>query len=81
MNIGIVTTWFERGAAYVSKNFRDTLLLDQSNQVFIFARSGEKYAKGDQNWDVENVFWSSRIKISGIGQAIHKKEFFLYPVI
>lgn len=76
MNIGIVTTWFERGAAYVSKNFRDTLLLDQSNQVFIFARSGEKYAKGDQNWEVENVFWSSRIKISGIGQAIHKKEFF-----
>jgi hypothetical protein len=24
-NIGIVTTWFERGAAYVSKQFKDSL--------------------------------------------------------
>jgi hypothetical protein len=23
MNIGIVTTWFERGAAYVSRLYRD----------------------------------------------------------
>ena len=25
MNIGIVTTWFERGAAYVSRQFMDVL--------------------------------------------------------
>lgn len=76
MNIGIVTTWFERGAAYVSKNFRDTLLLDNSNHVFIFARGGEKYAQGDKNWDDENVFWSKRMKITGVVQPILKKEFY-----
>ena len=26
MKIGIVTTWFERGAAYVSKQIRDVLV-------------------------------------------------------
>lgn len=58
MNIGIVTTWFERGAAYVSRQFKD--ILEKENNVFIFARAGEKYAKGDPNWDGPNVFWSSR---------------------
>jgi len=59
MKIGIVTTWFERGAAYVSKQYKD--LLDQNNEVFIFARGGESYAKGDINWDNENVFWSKNL--------------------
>ena len=59
MRIGIVTTWFERGAAYVSKQY-EKVLEDQGNDVFIYARSGEKYAIGDDNWDKDNVYWSKR---------------------
>lgn len=38
MNIGIVTTWFERGAAYVSLQYAD--LLKKENNIFIYARGG-----------------------------------------
>lgn len=47
MRIGIITTWFERGAAYVSRQFME--LLQQTDEVFIYARGGEKYAMGDPN--------------------------------
>ena len=72
MNIGIVTTWFERGASYVSKQFEEILCKD--NNVFIYARAGEKYAIGDPNWDRPNVYWSKQY--SGlITTFIYKKEF------
>ena len=58
MNIGIVTTWFERGAAYVSRQYKDVLEKDHS--VFIFARGGEKQAKNDPEWDSPEVFWAKR---------------------
>lgn len=59
MKIGIVTTWFERGAAYVSKQYK--ALLEHNNEVYIFARGGESYAKGDDNWDGDNVHWSKEL--------------------
>jgi 1,2-diacylglycerol 3-alpha-glucosyltransferase len=59
LNIGIVTTWFDRGAAYVSKAYMKVLSHD--HQVFIYARGGEKYAVGDPNWDFENVTWGSYV--------------------
>lgn len=55
MKIGIVTTWFERGAAYVSRQFKD--ILEEQNQVFVYARGGEKFAIGDPNWDYDYVTW------------------------
>lgn len=55
MNVGIVTTWFERGAAYVSKQYMK--LLEKEYEVFIYARAGEKYAVGDPHWDLDNVTW------------------------
>lgn len=55
MNVGIVTTWFERGAAYVSKQYMK--LLETECKVFIYARAGEKYAIGDPQWDFDNVTW------------------------
>ena len=58
MRIGIVTTWFERGAAYVSRQFMD--LLQKTDEVFIYARGGEKYAQGDPKWDLPNVYWGKR---------------------
>lgn len=72
MNIGIVTTWFERGAAYVSRQFEE--VLQQKYNIFIFARGGEKYAKGDPNWDHKNVFWSTR-NARFMGMWYSKKEF------
>lgn len=73
MNIGIVTTWFERGAAYVSRQFRDVLA--EKHNVFIFARSGESYAVGDPAWDGSSVFWGKRRDTPFVGTYIDKKEF------
>lgn len=53
VNIGIVTTWFERGAAYVSKAYMD--ILSQDNNIFIYARGGEKNSKDDPRWNLPNV--------------------------
>ncbi len=57
MNIAIVTTWFERGAAYVSKAYMDSLQ-SQGHKVHVYARGGECYATGDPVWDLPNVTWS-----------------------
>ncbi len=35
MNIGIVTTWFERGAAYVSRQYLEAFRSDSNNSVYI----------------------------------------------
>ncbi len=58
MRIGIVTTWFERGAAMVSRAYRDVLAAD--HDVFIYARAGETYGIGDPAWDTPNVTWGRR---------------------
>jgi 1,2-diacylglycerol 3-alpha-glucosyltransferase len=60
MNIGIVTTWFERGAAYVSRAYMDTL--SKEHNVFIYARGGEEYANGDPDWDLPNVTWGEKLE-------------------
>lgn len=59
MRIGIVTTWFERGAAYVSRQYRD-LLRKSDNEIFIYARGGERYARNDPNWDTAEVTWGKK---------------------
>jgi len=59
MKIGIVTTWFERGAAYVSRQYRDVLA--KEHEVFIYARGGESYAQGDPNWDTPDVTWGRQL--------------------
>ena len=58
MNIGIVTTWFERGAAYVSRQYKE--LLEKEHSVYVFARGGEKQAKNDPEWDGPEIFWAKR---------------------
>ena len=57
MNIGIVTTWFERGAAYVSRAYAETL--SKENSIFIYARGGEAFGIGDPKWDIPNVNWTT----------------------
>ena len=72
MNIGIVSTWFERGAAYVSKQFEQTLY-KQGADVFIYARGGESYAIGNPDWDRPNVYWQK--EKSFVTSYVDKKEF------
>ena len=69
MKVGIVTTWFERGAAYVSKQIKESLEA-QNYEVYVFAR-GSEY---DKNWDADNVFWAKR-QFSPMPTDINKKEF------
>lgn len=59
MRIGIVTTWFERGAAYVSRQYRDALER-AGHEVFVYARGGEAFAVGDPNWDGPRIHWAAR---------------------
>lgn len=54
MNIGIVTTWFERGAAYVSLQYQEALVKAGHN-VFILARGGELSEVSDTKWNRSNV--------------------------
>jgi glycosyltransferase involved in cell wall biosynthesis len=56
VRIGIVTTWFERGAAYVSRQYRDLLAGD--HEVFVYARGGELTGRGDPSWDQPGVTWA-----------------------
>ncbi len=63
MNIGIVTTWFERGAAYVSRQYRQ--VLENHHDVFVYARGGEAYGQDDPNWDDSRVTWGKRLPFVG----------------
>ncbi len=71
MNIGIVTTWFERGAAYVSRAYYQAL--SKRHNVFIYAR-GEQYAQNDLQWDAPYVTWGRRLRL-GIPSFIHWDDF------
>lgn len=62
MRIGIVTTWFERGAAYVSKQYQE--LLENSHEVFIYARGGEEFAESSSKWNEGNITWGVKFKNS-----------------
>ena len=70
--VGIVTTWFERGAAYVSRQYK--ALLEEDYDVFIFARGGEEYAIGDPKWDGPHVTWATPCRIQ-VTMSINLDEF------
>ena len=72
MNIGIVTTWFERGAAYVSRQYRQAL--EPHHRVFIYARGGEQRARGNPVWDAERVTWGGR-QVVPVPTAINLPHF------
>jgi glycosyltransferase involved in cell wall biosynthesis len=72
LNIGIVTTWFERGAALVSRAYFDAL--KDNHKVFVYARGGERYSRGDPKWDRPYVTWG---KVAGgyMDNAINWDDF------
>lgn len=43
MNIGFVSTWFERGAAYVTRQYVDALR--NEHNVYVYARGGNNMRK------------------------------------
>ncbi|TDL93395.1 glycosyltransferase [Macrococcus brunensis] len=71
MKIGFVTTWMERGGAYVTKAYID--LLKDNHEVFVYARGGVLLAKGDQNWDKDYVTWAPRQYSTNIRFSHFKK--------
>lgn len=69
MNIGFISTWFERGAAYVTRYYLKSV--KKNNNVFVYARGGEKYAKENTKWDKNYVTWAPRLN----GTEIHWNHF------
>lgn len=62
--IGIVTTWFERGAAYVSRQFKE--VWETENEVFIYVRGGEDIAKDESLWNKGNITYGKRYDYSNL---------------
>lgn len=73
MNIGIVTTWFERGAAYVSRIY-EKLLEAEGHTVYIFARGGENIRSAlNDKWSGKNVTRSNKYRDSSIEKKLMNK--------
>lgn len=70
MNIGFVSTWFERGAAYVTKAYIDAIN-KSDHDVFVYARGGELNYESDSKWDLPYVTWGLRLT----GTRINKSHF------
>ncbi len=68
MNIGIVTTWFECGAGYVSKSYER--ILGTKHKIFIYARGG--MAANSEVWCRSNV---SPAPAHWCSTGIHEKHF------
>ena len=73
MRIGLVTTWFERGAAYVSRQYQQAL--SSRHEVFIYARGGESKAVGDPAWDSDRITWAHTSRLKEIPTAIVQDHF------
>ena len=57
MRIGFVSTWYERGAAYVTRQYIE--LLQEKHQVYVYARAGER-EQDNQEWNQNYVTWGKR---------------------
>ncbi|XOV91156.1 MAG: glycosyltransferase family 4 protein [Bacteroidota bacterium] len=71
MKIGIVTTWFERGASYVSKQYLN--LLQEEHEVFIYAR-GFRNTPESESWNQNYVYWGKE-SVLPVPMAMDKKDF------
>src|SRR5260370_6593215 len=73
MKIGIVTTWFARGAAYVSQQY-ETLLRAHGHEVFIYARGGEAIDNTLAEWSADNVYRAPKPLVD-ISSAVDPADF------
>ncbi len=72
MKVGIVTEWFERGAAYVSKAISESLRTE-GLETFIYSRS-EHYRKNQDPWGGDNV-WLGRYSGLPVAKSIDRRDF------
>jgi glycosyltransferase involved in cell wall biosynthesis len=71
-NIGFITTWFESGAAYVSRQYIQ--LLEPEHKVFVFARAGKRADKKDGRWGMgDNITYNREDLL--ITTYINKRRF------
>ena len=68
MNIGFVTTWLPRGAAYVTINY--IKLIEDCHKAFIYARGGEYF---DENFNYNDVPVHKGLRLEGTN--IDNKDF------
>jgi glycosyltransferase involved in cell wall biosynthesis len=61
--VGIVTAWYERGAGYVSKQYRDAL--EKYFDVYIFARTNHALITNHDNWTDSRVTWANTYEFPG----------------
>jgi glycosyltransferase involved in cell wall biosynthesis len=54
--LGVVTTWFERGATRVSLAYIEVLRNDFD--IRVYARSGDAFPHNDPAWNQDFVYWS-----------------------
>lgn len=73
MNIGIVTTWMQRGATFVTIAYAKSLLL--KHNVFIFARGGEEYDGSVAPELANSVFYSKPSIFDFSGTPVNRREF------
>lgn len=71
MKIGIVTTWYERGAAYVSRIYMD-LLRNEGHEVVIYSRGGGAPDKSGEKWNEPYVTRDNKYQ----NLRIDKRKFF-----
>lgn len=69
MKIGFVSTWFERGAAYVTKAYMNSVA--ERHDVFVYARGGERGGINEPSWDLPYVTWGLNLG----GTKINKTHF------
>ena len=53
--LGIVSTWFERGATHVSLAYKQAL--ESSYDIRVYARSGDEFPHNDPKWNKPYVHW------------------------
>lgn len=77
MNIGIVTVWFERGASYVSNQYKK-VLEERGHKIFIYARGGI-YAKDDNLFNAAGVTWGKpgHIPVGGTFDLNHFRKWLI----
>lgn len=71
MNIGFVSTWFERGASYVTRSYID--LLKPKHNIFVYARGGEIRKNEGGEWDKSYVTWGLNLRNDYINYRHFKK--------
>lgn len=67
MNIGFVSTWFERGGAYVTKAYIEAVR-SGGHQVYVYARGDGQAGRGNPDWDMPNVTFGYQLWDTNINE-------------